>query len=170
MLKLACTTAFVAVISTAAFAQGTTHHTIPANSFTVTDWYKQTVYDPKDAKIGQIMDVLVDKSGKVTSFIVGVGHPGAGEKDVSVPFDAVRITTKDNNKWYLVMNTTKDEMKSASGFTYDKDSTTWRPTRSNAYSQLLFGGIQQANSEPHRGEYNGRTSRDWCCQDHGRQS
>jgi sporulation protein YlmC with PRC-barrel domain len=130
MLKFACTTAFVAVLSTAAFAEGTTQNMIPANSFTVADWYKQSVYDPKDTKIGEIMDVLVDKSGKVTSFIVGVGgFLGAGEKDVSVPFDAVRITTKDNNKWYLVMNTTKDDLKSASGFTYDKNSTTWVPDK-----------------------------------------
>jgi hypothetical protein len=79
---------------------------------------------------GDRLDVLVDKSGKVTSFIVGVGgFLGAGEKDVSVPFDAVRITTKDNNKWYLVMNTTKDELKSASGFTYDKNATTWVPDK-----------------------------------------
>jgi sporulation protein YlmC with PRC-barrel domain len=131
MLKFACTTAAViAVISTVAFAEGTTQRTIPANSYTVTDWYKQSVYDPKDAKIGEIMDVLIDKSGKVTSFIVGVGgFLGAGEKDVSVPFDAVRITTKNNNKWYLVMNTTKDELKNAAGFTYDKDSTTWVPDK-----------------------------------------
>lgn len=132
MLKLACTTAFVVVISSAAFAQSdaTIHRTIPADSFTVTDWYKQSVYDPKDAKIGEIMDVLVDKSGKVTSLIVGVGgFLGAGEKDVSVPFDAVHITTKTNNKLYLVMNATKDELESASGFTYDKDSTTWVPDK-----------------------------------------
>ena len=31
----------------------------PAAS-TVTNWYKQSVYDPKDAKIGSIDDVLVD--------------------------------------------------------------------------------------------------------------
>jgi sporulation protein YlmC with PRC-barrel domain len=129
MLKFACTTAFAALISTAAFAEGNMHRAIPANSVTVTDWYKQNVYDPKDTKIGEIMDVLVDQSGKVTSFIVGVGgFLGAGEKDVSVPFDAVRVT-KNNNKWYLVMNTTKDELKSASGFTYDKDSTTWVPEK-----------------------------------------
>ena len=68
MLKFACTTAAViAVIGTVALAEGTTQRTIPANSYTVTDWYKQSVYDPKDAKIGEIMDVLVDKSGKVTS-------------------------------------------------------------------------------------------------------
>jgi len=130
MLKFACTTVFVTLISTAAFAEGATQQTIPPNSFTVTDWYKQSVYDPKDAKIGEVMDVLVDKSGKVTSLIVGVGgFLGAGEKDVSVPFDAVRVTTKNNNKWYLVMNATKDELKSAPGFTYDKDSTTWIPDK-----------------------------------------
>jgi hypothetical protein len=37
MLKLACTTAFIAAISTAAFAEGATQHTIPANSYTVAD-------------------------------------------------------------------------------------------------------------------------------------
>ena len=127
MLKLACTTAFIAVLSTAAFAEGATQHAIPANSFTVTDWYKQSVYDPKDAKIGQIMDVLVDKSGKVTSFIVGVGgFLGAGEKDVAVPFSAVKHTLKDK-KIYLTMDTTKDALKSAPGFKYDKEKTSWVP-------------------------------------------
>ena len=54
---------------------------------TVTDWYKQDVYDPNDNKIGEIMDVLVDQSGTITALIVGVGgFLGAGEKDVAVPF------------------------------------------------------------------------------------
>ncbi len=76
------------------------------------------------------MDVLLDKSGKVTSLIVRVGgFLGAGEKDVAVPFDTVRVTNKNNNKWYLVMNATKDDLKSATGFTYDKDLTTWVPEK-----------------------------------------
>lgn len=131
MLRLAATTALVAFINTAAIAQNAgMQHAIPTHSVTVNDWYKQSVYDPKDNKIGEIMDVLVDKSGKVTSLIVGVGgFLGAGEKDVSVPFDAVHVTDKNNNKWYLVMNVTKDELKSASGFTYDKDSTSWVPDK-----------------------------------------
>jgi hypothetical protein len=62
--------------------------------------------------------------------IVSVGgFLGAGEKDVSVPFDAIRVTNKNNNKWYLVMNATKDQMKEAPGFTYDKDSTSWMPDK-----------------------------------------
>ena len=102
--------------------------TIPANSMTVTHWYKQNVYDPADNKIGEIMDVLVDREGKATALIVGVGgFLGAGEKDVAVPFNAVRATTKDNNKWYLVMNSTKDALKSAKGFKYDRTSMTWMP-------------------------------------------
>jgi hypothetical protein len=44
-----------------------------------------------------------------------------------VPFDAVRVTTKDNNKYYLVMNATKDGLKSAKGFKYDRNAMTWIP-------------------------------------------
>ena len=101
---------------------------IPANSATVNRWYKQSVYDPSDNKIGEIEDVLVDREGKATALIVGVGgFLGIGEKDVVVPFNAVRITTKDNNSWYLVMNATKDGLKSAKGFKYDRNKMTWMP-------------------------------------------
>ena len=104
------------------------HTTLPADSVTVTHWYKQNVYDPADNKIGEIMDVLVDRDGKVTALIVGVGgFLGMGEKDVAVPFNLVRATTKDNNKYYLVMNSTKDSLKSAKGFKYDRNAMTWLP-------------------------------------------
>jgi sporulation protein YlmC with PRC-barrel domain len=100
---------------------------------TVTHWYKQNVYDPSDNKIGEIMDVLVDRDGKVTALIVGVGgFLGAGEKDVAVPFNSVRATTKDNNKYYLVMNSTKDALKSAPGFKYDRNAMTWLPENAPA--------------------------------------
>ena len=70
---------------------------IPANSVTITHWYKQNVYDPSDNKIGEIMDVLVDRAGKATALIIGVGgFLGMGEKDVAVPFDAVQVASKDN--------------------------------------------------------------------------
>ena len=49
-----------------------------------------------------------------------------GEKDVAVPFHAVQVTTKDNKR-YLVMNATKDALKSAKGFKYDRNATTWIP-------------------------------------------
>ena len=102
--------------------------TIPGDAMTVTHWYKQNVYDPGDNKIGEIMDVLVDKDGKIATLIVGVGgFLGVGEKDVAVPFNAVQFKTKDNNKWWAVMNTTKDALKGAPGYKYDRPAMTWIP-------------------------------------------
>ena len=103
---------------------------LPADSGTVTNYYKQNVYDPSDNKIGEIVDVLVDQEGRVNALIIGVGgFLGAGEKDVAVPFSAVKGKNKDN-KWRLVMNTTKDALKSAPGYKYDSNKTQWVPDKS----------------------------------------
>jgi sporulation protein YlmC with PRC-barrel domain len=99
---------------------------VPADNQTVTRWYKQNVYDPSDNKIGEVMDVLVDHEGKIGVLIVGVGgFVGVGEKDVAVPFNAVQFKTKDNNKWYPVMNTTKDALQTAPGYKYDRTTMMW---------------------------------------------
>jgi hypothetical protein len=101
--------------------------TLPASATTITNYYKQNVYDPADAKIGEIKDVLVGKDGKVDAFIVSVGgFLGMGEKDVAVPFSAIRATEK-NGSWYLTMNATKDALKAAHGYKYDKAKATWVP-------------------------------------------
>jgi hypothetical protein len=113
--------------STAAFAEGAMMNSVPSSSLTVTDWYKQDVYDQSNSKIGKIDDVLVGQNGQVSALIVGVGGIlGAGEKDVAVDFGAVKQTMKDN-KVYLTMNTTKDALKAAPGFKYDSDKTAWVP-------------------------------------------
>jgi sporulation protein YlmC with PRC-barrel domain len=94
---------------------------------TVTNFYKHNVYDPSDNKIGDVDDVLIDTEGHVTAMIIAVGGClGVGEKDVAVPFSSIRASEK-NDKWYLVLNTTKDALKSAPGFTYDKTKTAWIP-------------------------------------------
>ena len=112
-------------IATTALAASETLKTAPADSWTVTNYYKQSVYDPTEAKIGDVDDVLVDKQGKVTALIVGVGgFLGMGEKDVAVPFNAIKMAKK-NDKWWLTMDATKDSLKEATGYKYDKASTTW---------------------------------------------
>lgn len=117
----------LAAVSPIAYAQTGVLPSIPAGMRTLTDWYKQSVYDPMDKRIGTINDVLVDKDGKVGVLIIGVGgFVGVGTKDVAVPPDAVRMTDK-NNKNYLVMNSTKDELKAAPGFKFDRNTRTWIP-------------------------------------------
>jgi sporulation protein YlmC with PRC-barrel domain len=137
MRRFAYTSMLIALLATCASAQAQQQRggsaaqimsNIPGNSETITHWYKQNVYDPQDNKIGEIMDVLVDQSGKATALIIGVGgFLGAGEKDVAVPFNAVQVTNKNNNKWYLVMNSTKDALKNAKGFKYDRSGMKWIP-------------------------------------------
>src|SRR5438132_1074539 len=145
MRKLTYAALLLALAATTASAQApqtAQRQNIPAaeimtslagESATVTHWYKQNVYDPSDKKIGEIMDVLVDRDGKISALIIGVGgFLGAGQKDVAVPFNAVQVTTKNNNKAYLVMNASKDSLKSAKGFKYDRTNMTWIPEETPA--------------------------------------
>jgi sporulation protein YlmC with PRC-barrel domain len=124
MLPLACG---LALLTTPAVADTTTLSAVPAQSMTVTNWYKQNVYDPSDNKIGDVKDVLVTSDGKVSALIVSVGgFLGLGEKDVAVPFSSVTQKMKDG-KPYLSLNTTKDALKAAPGFKYDSNAMTWVP-------------------------------------------
>jgi sporulation protein YlmC with PRC-barrel domain len=128
MKRLVIGCIFSGAVVSGAFA-ATTMSSAPAESWTVTNYYKQAVYDPKESKIGDVDDVLVDKAGKVTGLVIGVGgFLGAGEKDVIVPFTAVKLAKK-NDKWWLTLDETKDDLKNAPGFGYDKASTTWVPEK-----------------------------------------
>ena len=98
-----------------------------SSTTTIANFYKQTVYDPSEKKIGEISDVLVDNDGKIDGFIVAVGgFLGLGEKDVAVPFSAVQAIQR-NGSWWLTMNATADQLKSAPGFKYDRAKGTWVP-------------------------------------------
>jgi sporulation protein YlmC with PRC-barrel domain len=132
MKKLISVAVGAILLSGAALAQGSTQimTSVPAQSVTVKDWYKQSVYDPSNSKIGEIEDVLLSPDGKVTALIIGVGgFLGMGEKDVAIPFAAVKHTTRDG-KVYLTLDTTKDVLKAAPGLKYDRSSTSWVPEKS----------------------------------------
>jgi sporulation protein YlmC with PRC-barrel domain len=117
--------------------------TMPADATTVTNYYKQSVYDPSNNKVGDILDLMVEKDGRITAAMVGVGgFLGVGEKNVAIPFDALTVSQK-NNQWHLTLNTTKDALKSAPGFTYVRATAIWVSDKSvsNAEHKMpLFMG------------------------------
>jgi hypothetical protein len=100
---------------------------------TVTNFYKQNVYDPSDVKIGEINDVLVGKDGKLVAFVIGIGgFLGVDQKDVAVPFNSIRATWRRDlgrpdsdaalpfnssrairreGKWWLTMNAAKESLE-----------------------------------------------------------
>jgi sporulation protein YlmC with PRC-barrel domain len=123
-MKYAYALTVVAALTVPALA-AETMSSLPPDSSTITNYYKQDVYDKGQNTVGKIDDVLIDKSGKITALIVGVGgFLGIGEKDVALPFSAVKSEQK-NNKWYLTVDETKDSLKSAAGYKYDSSTTTW---------------------------------------------
>jgi len=66
---------------------------VPANGTTATNYYKQSVYDTSGNKVGDVSDLIVDKDGRITAAIVGVGgFLGMDEKNVAISFDAHRAS------------------------------------------------------------------------------
>jgi sporulation protein YlmC with PRC-barrel domain len=96
------------------------------------------VLGPDDAKVGDVNDMLFDKSGKIIGLIVGVGgFLGIGEKSVAIDmsaFQAVPASTgstvgaggaagagdNDPTNVKLKVSWTKDQLKAAPDFQYYK--------------------------------------------------
>jgi putative membrane protein len=72
-------------------AKGAEMAAVPGDAVGVNDYYKQNVYDTSDHTVGEVSDLLLDKSGQVKAVILSVGgFLGLGGKYVSVPFNALR--------------------------------------------------------------------------------
>jgi sporulation protein YlmC with PRC-barrel domain len=101
--------------------------TVPDNAQTVSTYYNEDVYDNQENQIGDVNDILLDTEGRVSAVIVGVGgFLGLGEKDVAVPFNALKVAEKNGDR-YLVMNTTKEALQNAPGYVYDESKGRWVP-------------------------------------------
>ena len=96
----------------------------------ITRLYKQAVYDANNARIGEIDDVLMTNDGRAMALVIGVGgFLGIGETHVLVPFNAVNVTERDGSV-RLVMNTTRDELKGAKHYRYERSKYLWVPADS----------------------------------------
>ena len=72
---------------------------------------------------------------------------GGFGKDVAVPFSSVRASEK-NNKWYLVLNTNKDALKAAPGFTHDKTKNDLNACRYIDNDEARRGAAKAGDSGP----------------------
>ena len=100
---------------------------LPSYGSVVSAWYKQPVYDSSEKKLGVIGDMLFSPDGTINDVLLNVGgFLGIGTKHVAVPVSAITITSKNNKSW-LTMNTTKDILKKATGYKFDKKLGVWNP-------------------------------------------
>ena len=96
------------------------------------------VYNAQNEKIGDIKELMLNKSGKVENVVIGVGgFLGMGEHDVAVNFDRLKWSdsaattgsgqsaaeskkTDRNYPDHAVLNATKDQLKAMPNFQYSK--------------------------------------------------
>jgi sporulation protein YlmC with PRC-barrel domain len=89
------------------------------------------VLGPDNAHVGDVNDLLFDKTGKIVGVIVGVGgFLGIGEKNVAIDLAAFQVVPPDSsatanrsddpNNVKLKVSWTKDQLKQAPDFQYFK--------------------------------------------------
>jgi sporulation protein YlmC with PRC-barrel domain len=118
MLKaLALSASVLAFTSGLALAEATTgRSSLATGNWLASEIYKADVYDPSEHKIGKITDLMIDSNGNVTGAIIGVGgFLGVAQKDVVIPFKELKVSKRDGKDW-LVLNRTKEELKTAPAY------------------------------------------------------
>jgi sporulation protein YlmC with PRC-barrel domain len=77
-----------------------------------------TVVGSDNQKVGDVIDILLDKSGQVRAFIVGVGGVlGLGAKEVAIDLTEFReVPASNGNKTHLKVSMTKEQLAQAPDF------------------------------------------------------
>jgi sporulation protein YlmC with PRC-barrel domain len=89
--KLIAAAAIGAVLSTAAFAQKADQNASANGQWQASKLIHMNVYNGQNEKIGDIKELMLDKSGKVDTIAIGVGgFLGMGEHTVGVKFEQLK--------------------------------------------------------------------------------
>ncbi len=73
-----------------------------------------SVYNKANERIGEIDELVIDGSGKVTAAVVGVGgFLGLGERKVAIPYRSFEMTREGNGNARLVVDLNKSVLQNA---------------------------------------------------------
>ncbi len=119
-----------------------------------------TPVDTKDGQqIGRIADLAFDRDGSVELAVIGVGgFLGLGEKQVAVPFDALKSQMVDNKQVFTV-DATKNQLMAAPAFVtvggqaLNERLKAWRTKAHQSWTDIktraakLYGDAKQRGQE-----------------------
>jgi sporulation protein YlmC with PRC-barrel domain len=93
-------------------------------------------------QIGKISNLVFDQEGRIELAVIGVGgFLGIGEKEVAVPFDAIKPETV-NNKNIFIVDATKDELKTAPAYqtlnaqAFNQRMADWRVKATQSWADI----------------------------------
>jgi hypothetical protein len=133
MKRILATTALVMILSGGAAYAEMGNYTSQPTDINASQFIGQRIYAaeamPADsvqpgaekdwADVGEINEVILDRSGKVNAVVLGVGgFLGMGEKAVAVPMTDVKFVKSGDgpDDFFLVVNTNKDALAAAPAF------------------------------------------------------
>ena len=100
------------------------------------------VYNENNEKLGDVNEIILDKNGKVTAVVIGVGgFLGMGEHDVAVSMDKLKFV-EEPARTATTTTTTKETTGTA---TAPANSTTSRTTNTNDWAP--DHAVMSANKE-----------------------
>jgi hypothetical protein len=96
---------------------------LPSPSVSISEIYKQNVYDSANNKIGDVEDILLSSDGRATPLITLIidvgGFLGMGEKERCGSVQCAQANNEEH-KTYSPLDATKDALKSAPRFKYGR--------------------------------------------------
>ena len=116
-----------------------------ASKFNGTD-----VLGSDNQKIGDISDILFDKSGKIDAFVVSVGgFLGVGSKEVALNPSAFEVVPgKDGAADKLKVSMTKEQLQQAQNFARYEPPRARPATTGSSTGQSGLGGTRPSTSRP----------------------
>jgi len=89
----------------------------PAGQWLATRFIGHPVSNDAGQSIGNINDLLLDKSGSIANVVIGVGgFLGIGEKNVAIPFNLLAITADADGKRVVQVGLSRERLEAAPEF------------------------------------------------------
>jgi hypothetical protein len=113
-----------------------------------TDFVGTPVNSKDGQPIGKIANLVFDQHGRIELVLVGIGgFLGIGEKEVAVPFDAVKPETV-NDKNVFVIDATKEQLKAAPSYlTLNKQALKQRLSEWRTKAQQSWADVKSRASK-----------------------
>ncbi len=108
----------------------TVHTAVPTNhimagQIRATQMDGATVYDAQGKNLGDVKDIILEKSGKIAAVVLDVGSfLGMGGKFVAVSMNDLKVDFDSNNKPKFSIDLTKDQLKAAQAFDLSEKTAT----------------------------------------------
>jgi sporulation protein YlmC with PRC-barrel domain len=126
-MKMTLFAAIFVAVATSAFAQTPDVSAFKteqaSDEWRIANYVGQPIVNASGEKIGDINDVLFDRTGKITTVVIGVGgFLGLGEKRVALPFEAITYSEADGKRQIMVP-LTKEALQAAPAFKLTEKTT-----------------------------------------------